>query len=180
MEEQAQRLITLARQEGTEALPELRTALRHADPWMRLHAVAGLSLLHDPRAIDLLVGALHDPSFGVDSSAAKALANAGRIGVIAVLRALESDTLTSVFLHGVEHVLHHAHLTPEERSAVAPVLDALHRPAAELEGPMLAATALERLGAQSAADAAAEPAYRQLHHTRRQRGHIFPGPQTQE
>lgn len=175
----AQQLVNLARQQGADAIPELRLALQHPDPWMRLHAVQGLCTIDHPSARAGLVAALHDPSFGVGWEAAHALTRAGRAGVVAVLGALLHDTPSNVFLHGVEHVLHHATLTPEDRETIAPVLDALHQPAADLEAPMLAVTALERLDRDGTLteEQRTTPYIRSRAMRRGLRGHIFPGPQ---
>jgi HEAT repeat protein len=141
------RLAHLPQERGTAAIPELSAALGHPDAWIRLHAVQGLSALDAPDAHAALARALHDSSFGVHWIAARTLADAGRPGVVAVLRALVHDRPSTGFLHGAAHVLAHAPLTAAERSTVAPVLEAIHRPAADLEASV---TAFEALGAFSA------------------------------
>ena len=168
------RLIRLPDELGTAAIPVLRAALRHPDPWVRLHAVHALARIDHPDAHAALVETLHDEAFGVHWGAAEALAHKGEIGVLAVLRALQHDTPGAGFLHGATHVLRHAALTPEQRLAVAPVLDALLRPAADLEMPLLAAAAFERL--TSVATTPPEdvtPWYRTRRNRRGLRGHIF-------
>jgi HEAT repeat protein len=160
---------------STEPDAELRHALGHDDPWVRLHAVSSLARRTSDAALTGLVFALHDESFGVHWAAATALAAHGRTGVVMVLRAMLHDEPTTGFLHGAARVLHHATLSEAERQAVAPVLDALHRPAADLEAPVLASVALERLGAaaQPSERAAQEPWWRIRRDRRGLRGHIF-------
>jgi hypothetical protein len=154
---------------------DLRSALTHADPWVRLHAVTALGRIGGDEARSALVGALHDDSFGVHWAAANALAARGRVGVLAVLHAMVHDEPTTSFLHGATRVLLHAALSVDEREAVAPVLDALHRPAADLEAPVLAAAALERLEPSPAAGASErpEPWWRTRRDRRGLRGHVF-------
>jgi hypothetical protein len=126
-----------------------------------------LSALDAPEAHAALARALHDSSFGVHWCAARTLADAGRPGVIAVLRALVHDQPSTGFLHGAAHVLGHASLTTAERSAVTLVLQAIHRPAADLEASV---TAFEALSAFSAAEPlAAEPASPWYRNWRRRR-----------
>ena len=126
---QARRLVALARERGAEAVPALRAFLRHRDPWVRLHAVQGLATIDDADARAGLIGALHDDNFGVHQAAARALAGAGRTATVAVLEALVRDQPSTGFLHGAAHVLKHARLTPEDRAAVAPVVDAFRQTA---------------------------------------------------
>jgi HEAT repeat protein len=169
-----------AQQPRREAVAELRAALGHADPWVRLHAVSSLARHTSEEALAGLVQALHDSSFGVHWAAASALAGHGRAGVLAVLRAMLHDEPTTGFLHGAARVLHHAALTHEERQTVAPVLDALHRPAADLEAPVLASVALERLATAgpTALQPPPEPWWRIRRDRRGLRGHIFaPSPE---
>lgn len=146
-EEPGLRLAHLPRDRGAAAIPELRAALEHPDAWIRLHAVQGLSALDGPEAHLALARALHDSSFGVHWTAARALADAGRPGVIAVLQSLVHDRPSTGFLHGAAHVLSHATLTPAERNAVAPVVEAIHRPAADLEASVAAFVALGAVAA---------------------------------
>ena len=150
-ETQAQRLVHLAQERGEEAIPLLANALEHADPWIRLHAVQGLATIDHATARAGLVTALHDDNFGVHWAAARALATAGRPGALAVLQALVHDQPSTGFLHGAGYVLHHVRLSAEERQSVQPVVDALHRPAADLEAPLAAFAALEQLGVTEAA-----------------------------
>lgn len=140
-----ERIAALPEQLGAAAVPVLRAALNHLDPSVRLAAVGALGRLDHADARAALATALHDDSFGVDWAAARALAAAGRPGVVAVLEALVRDTPSAVFLHGVEYVLRHAVLADEDRATIAPVLDALRRPAADLEAPIRAEAALPRL-----------------------------------
>jgi HEAT repeat protein len=160
-ESQAQRLVHLAWERGEEAIPLLVNALEHADPWVRLHAAQGLAAIDHPAARAGLVTALHDDNFGVHWAAARALAAAARSGALSVLQALVHDLPSTGFLHGAAYVLHHVQLSAQERQTVQPVADALHRPAADLEAPLAAFTALEQLGAADA-PAAGPPARRYL------------------
>jgi HEAT repeat protein len=144
-EELAERLVHLPDQLGAAAVAPLRVALTHLSPWVRRHAVAALARIDDDEARAALVTALHDDSFGVHWSAAQALAAQGRRGVVVVLRAMVHDVSSPSFLHAAAHVLGHAALSAEERTAVAPILSALRHPAADLEAPVLAAEALRRL-----------------------------------
>lgn len=171
----AGRLAHLPDERGPAALPVLRAALQHPDPWVRVHAIGALAGLGDADACAALTTALHDDSFGVHWTAARALAAAGRPGVEAVLRALLHDTPAIGFLHGAMHVLRHAALLPEERVAVAPVLDALHRPAADLETPVMAEAALARLGMPgvTAPPPRQEPWYRTRRDRHGERGRIL-------
>ena len=146
----AQRLVSLPLERGIDAIPMLREALQHPDPWIRVHAVEGLTELDHPDAHAALTVALHDCDLGVQWTAARSLAAAGRAGVLAALRALLHDQPSSVFLHGVDSVLHHARLTADEHEALAPVRAALHHPAADLEAPLAAFVALGRLSVSSA------------------------------
>ena len=170
----AQRLVHLPDQMGADAIPELRRALDHPDPWVRLHAVEGLACINHPDAHVTLARALHDDSFGVHWEASRVLAGAGRTGVEAVLRALLHETPTTGFLHGAAYVLRHARLTPEEQAVVAPVLDTLRRPVANLDAPMAAFTALSQLapGAVTPAERP-EPWYRNMRGARRLRAQSF-------
>jgi HEAT repeat protein len=139
----AHRLAHLPDEMGVSAVGELRATLSHPEPWVRLHAVEGLARIDADDARMGLVTALHDESFGVHWEAARALASAGRAGVVTVLRALLRDTPSTGFLHGATLVLRHARLTPDEQAAVAPVREALQRPAADLEAPVVAFDALQ-------------------------------------
>lgn len=143
--ELAKRLVHLPDQLGTAAVAPLRAALTHLSPWVRRHAVAALARIDDDAARAALVTALHDESFGVHWCAAHALAAQGWPGVVAVLRAMMHDVPSTSFLHAAAHVLGHAALSAEERAVVAPILETLRHPAADLEAPVLAATALSRL-----------------------------------
>jgi HEAT repeat protein len=171
----ARHLAHLPRSAGAGAVPELRGALAHPEPWVRLHAVEGLAGIDTDEGRAALVQALHDPSFGVHWEAGRALCAAGRHGVIAVLRALVRDAPSTGFLHGAAFVLRHAHLTQPEREAVMPVIQALQRPAADLEAPVLAYTALQRLapGAVSRSDRP-RPWYEGLHRRRVRRSGATP------
>ena len=170
----AQRLVHLPDQMGADAIPELRRALDHPDPWVRLHAVEGLACINHPDAHVTLARALHDDSFGVHWEASRVLAGAGRTGVEAVLRALLHETPTTGFLHGAAYVLRHARLTPAEQEAVAPVCDALRRPAADLEAPVAAFAALEVLAPDlAAASERPEPWYRGWRGARRPSRYSF-------
>jgi HEAT repeat protein len=144
------RLVHLPDTLGVGAIPELCAVLDHPDPWVRLHAVEGLARIDHADARAGLVAALHDASFGVHWAAGRALAAGGRAGCVAVLQALVHDTPSTALLHGVAYVLHHAGVTPEEGAAVAPVLEALRHPAADLEAPIHAAMALDQLGPDAA------------------------------
>jgi hypothetical protein len=171
----AQRLVRMAAERGPAAVPDLRGALGHPDPWVRQHAVGGLAVIDDAAARAGLTTALHDSNFGVHWSASRALAGAGEVGAAAVLRALLHDEPSTGFLHGAAYVLHHARLTPEQRSAVAPVLEALHRPAADLEAPVAAFTALNAFQAVVAVPTEPFiPWYRAMR--RRRRGMVSPAP----
>ena len=141
----AHRLAHLPEQLGAAAAGELRAMLNHPEPWVRLHAVEGLARIDADEARMGLVTALHDESFGVHWEAARSLAAAGNAGVVAVLRALLRDTPSTGFLHGATLVLRHARLAPDEQAAVAPVCEALQRPAADLEAPVVAYDALRRM-----------------------------------
>lgn len=172
--ELAERLVHLPDQLGVAAVTPLRAALGHLSPWVRRHAVAALAGIDDDEARAALVTALHDDSFGVHWSAAQALAAQGRSGVMAVLRAMVHDVPSPGFLHGAAHVLGHAALSAEERAAVAPILEALRHPAADLEAPVLAAAALRRLEPgrrHEAGGHASMPWYRLRR--RRVRGRLF-------
>ena len=160
-----------------DVVAELREALRHANPWVRLHAVSSLARRSSDEALSGLVQALHDESFGVHWAAANALAAHGRAGVVAVLGAMLHDEPTTGFLHGAARVLQHASLTEHERQVVAPVLDALHRPAADLEAPVLASVAVSRLAplAEAAAQPVDQPWWRVRRDRRGLRGHVFAG-----
>jgi len=149
----AHRLAHLPDQLGVAAAVELRLALDHPEPWVRLHAVEGLARINSDDARMGLVTALHDDSFGVHWEAARALAAAGRIGVVAVLRALLHDAPSTGFLHGAAFVLRHAPLTPDEQAMVLPVREALRRPAADLEAPVVAFDALQRMAPETVAAA---------------------------
>jgi HEAT repeat protein len=61
----ARRLAHLSEMRGTDAIPELRTALSHPDPWVRMHVVEGLAGIDHADARAALASALHDESFGV-------------------------------------------------------------------------------------------------------------------
>jgi len=137
--------------------------------------VIGLGRLDDEEARAGLVKALHDDSFGVHWAAANALSAQGTAGATAVLRAMLHDIPATGFLHGAAHILRHATLTTEGREAVKPVLDALHRPAADLEAPVLAVAALERLakGITITPEERAEPWWRIRRDRRGLRGHVF-------
>ena len=170
----ARRLAHLSETDGVGAVPELRRALDHPDPWVRMHAAQGLASIDHATARAALATALHDDSFGVHMEAARMLAAAGQNGAVAVLVELLRGTPSTSFLHGAAYVLRHARLTPEARAAIAPVLDALHRPAADLEAPMAAFAALETL-APAAVTAAElpEPWYRTLRSPRPPRTRNF-------
>lgn len=170
----AHRLAHLSETQGTDAVPELRQALDHADPWLRMHAVEGLSTIVHADARAALALALHDESFGVHMEAARVLAAAGQEGVVAVLLELLHGTPSTSFLHGAAYVLRHARLTPEARAAVAPLLDTLGRPAADLEAPMAAFAALERLAPGAVApEDRPEPWYHSLPSRRGPRAQSF-------
>ena len=176
----AARLLHLPDTSGSAAIPELKAGLGHYDPWVRLHAVEGLAKLSDPEAHALLATALHDPSFGVHWAASRALAAAGRSGVVAALRALLHDMPSTVLLHGVAYVLHHAALAAEDRATVRTVEDALRRPAADLEAPVAALEALDRLAPAMALPTPHEreqPWYRWRRSRRTPWGYPFPIPQ---
>ncbi len=172
--ELARRLVHLPDQVGTAAVAPLRAALTHLSPWVRRHAVAALARIDDDAARAALVTALHDDSFGVHWSAAQALAAHGRRGVVAVLRAMLHDVPSTSFLHAAAHVLGHAELSAEERAAVAPILDALRHPAADLEAPVLAAEALRRLEPGQAHEPGGHPPQPWYRFRRRRvRGRLF-------
>jgi HEAT repeat protein len=141
----ARRLAHLSETRGAAAVPELRGALTHADPWVRAHAIEGLAGIDDDAARAALAEALHDDSFGVHWEAGRFLAAAGQAGVVAVLRALLHGTPSTSFLHGAAYVLHHAAVPAAVRATLAPVLDTLRRPVAALEAPLAAFAALEGL-----------------------------------
>ena len=177
----AQRLVHLPDELGAQAVPVLREALQHPDPWVRAHAVAALARIDHADACAALVTAMHDDSFGVHWAAARTLAACGRRAVAEVLRALTHDTPATGFLHGAMHVLRYAALTPREREAVAPVLEAVHHPAADLEAPVLAAAALKLFATASTtmADAALAPPvpwYRTRRDRHGERGRILAPP----
>ncbi|MGH2587556.1 MAG: HEAT repeat domain-containing protein [Dehalococcoidia bacterium] len=172
----AQRLVRMAAERGSEAVPTLRAALEHPDPWMRLHAVEGLAAIDDVEARAGLAVALHDSNFGVHWSASRALAGAGAAGVSAVLRALLHDEPSTGFLHGAAYVLHHAHLASEQRLAVIPVMEALRRPAADLEAPVAAFAALNAFQGVAAVGAVQPfiPWYRAIRRRRRRMESLAP------
>lgn len=145
----ARHLAHLPERMGAAAIPELRAALAHPEPWVRLHAVEGLARIDHDEGRAALATALHDESFGVHWEAGRALATASRPGVVAVLRALVRDTPSTGFLHGAAFVLRHARLSDTDRALIAPVIEALQRPAADLEAPVLAYAALERLAPEA-------------------------------
>jgi HEAT repeat protein len=175
----AARLLHLPDTMGREAIPELVTGLHHQDPWVRLHAAEGLAKVDDPEARAALATALHDPSFGVHWAAGRALAAAGRDGVVAALRALLHDIPSTVLLHGVAYVLRHAALSPAERAAVSPVQEALQRPAADLEAPIAALEALDHLAVEPPTPLEREqPWYRWRRSRRTPWGYPFPIPQS--
>lgn len=130
------------RQSPPPSVERLRAALAESDTWTRLHAVKALAGVDHPAARDALIAAMHDDVFGVRWDAAEALAGQGSPGVVAVLRALAHGTPSPVFLHAAACALRHAPLTVDRRRQIAPVLDALRRPAADLEAPLEAQRAL--------------------------------------
>ena len=156
----AQHLVHLPLERGVDAIPMLREALGHPDPWIRVHAVEGLSAINHPDACAALTAALHDSNFGVHQTAARALVAAGRMGVLAVLRALVHDRPSTGFLHGADYVLHHARLTADEHEAIASVRATLHHSAADLEAPLAAFAALDALGVRPPPAGQPEPWYR--------------------
>lgn len=141
----ARRLAHLSETQGIDAIPELRQALEHPDPWVRMHAVEGLANIDDVDARAAIAFALHDESFGVHMEAGRTLAAQGQSGVEALLRELLHGMPSTSLLHGAAYVLRHARLSSEARAIVAPVIDALQRPAADLEAPMAAFPALSGL-----------------------------------
>jgi HEAT repeat protein len=170
----ARRLAHLSETQGADAIPELREALDHPDPWVRMHAIEGLASIDDIRARDALVFALHDESFGVHMEAARTLAAYGQPGAEAVLRELLHGTPSTSFLHGADYVLRHARLTSEARATVTPVVEALHRPVADLEAPMAAFPALIGLAPETVTEAdRPDPWYRGLRSRRGPRVRSF-------
>src|SRR5262245_45826360 len=101
----ARRLAHLSETRGTDALPGLRHALDHPDPWVRMRAVEGLATIDHIDARAALAAALHDESFGVHMEAARTLAARGRPGVEAVLQEMVRGTPTTSSLHGAAYVL---------------------------------------------------------------------------
>jgi HEAT repeat protein len=174
----AHRLPHLPDELGADALPELRAALRDADPWVRAHAVMGLARVDHDDARTALVEALHDESFGVHWAAAKALTAAGTAGVRAALHGLLSGEPAPRLREGAAHVLRYARLTPEERQAVRPVLEAMRHPAADLTAPVAAEAALARLDRLPPAPAPPPrtPWWRTRSVWRRLRGHMVVPP----
>jgi hypothetical protein len=170
----ARRLAHLSETRGTDAIPELRTALSHPDPWVRMHVIEGLASIDHADARAALAMALHDESFGVHMEAARTLAACGRPGVEAVLQELVRGTPTTSSLHGSAYVLRHARLTPEARTTVAPVVEALRRPVADLEAPIAAFPARAGLAPELVIEAGvAEPWYRGLNRRRSPQGRSF-------
>ncbi len=112
-------------------------ALSHADSHIRWHGARGLGQIGDPQALDVLVTGLLDENQAVRWATARVLANLNSTAIPAILHALSHYPLTEPFRQAAYHALH---AMPSKRTQeyLAPLLEALRSPAANLHAPRIA------------------------------------------
>ncbi len=122
---------------GSMAGPALVEALSHPDGHIRWHAARGLGEAGDPRAVHLLAEGLYDDVYAVRWASADVLARLGEPGILAVLELVSQRSPSESARQAIYHALHGL-ASLELRTRLAPLLDALHGPAADLEAPLVA------------------------------------------
>ncbi|MFN8440180.1 MAG: hypothetical protein U0175_05390 [Caldilineaceae bacterium] len=96
--------------------------------------------------IEALVEQLRDTAAGVRWAAGSALAAAGQIAIVPLLRALTGSNVNSLLLASAHHVLHDT-IDVDARKQAEPLLDAIRGPGADVAAMTEAAHWLSRLEA---------------------------------
>ena len=119
------------------AEPALLKALDHPDSHIRWHAARGLGQIGDASGIDVLAEGLHDENQAVRWATASVLARLDATAVPAILKTLTENELNEPFRQAAVHAMS-AMPSSQTRAYLAPVLDALRGPAAQIEAPITA------------------------------------------
>jgi HEAT repeat protein len=114
---------------GDEAVPGLKSALRHTDDRVRWEAAKAFGELSDPEAATDLIFALEDEKSEIRWLAAEALIALDREGILPLLRRLIDHAESEPLREGAHHVLNRQS-SGKWRPALAPVVEDL-----ELERP---------------------------------------------
>lgn len=122
---------------GLLAAPALVEALSHPDGHIRWHAARSLGEAGDPRAVHLLAEGLYDEVYNVRWATSDVLSKLGEPAVLAVLELLSQRPPDEPARQAIYHALHGL-VSAELRARLAPLLEALHGPAADLEAPLVA------------------------------------------
>ncbi len=127
---------------GKPAIPFLCKALESSERRVQWEAAKALHSLSDPSSAPALVRALEDNDLDVRWIAAEALCGLGRTGLLALLDRLQESNDTHL-QDNARHILRRA--DPRYADAVAPVLDALRKAAADESGMVAAYEARQAL-----------------------------------
>ncbi len=129
---------------GKEAIEALTNALSSSDKHTVWEATKALRDIEEPEGAPGLTLSLGHRESDVRWLAAEGLVRLKRVGLEALLRALETHGDFANFRQGAHHVLHDF-ASGELAEIVKPVLTALDDIAPEVEAPVAAAKALKQL-----------------------------------
>jgi HEAT repeat protein len=131
---------------GKPAVPALLKALQDLREQVRWEAAQALRQIYDPAAVPALVSALEDPGIEVRWSAAEGLIAQGRVALAPLLRALMKRADSVWLREEAHHVLRvMAERDQDIADVLHPVVKALGMLEPEVEAPVEAKRALERL-----------------------------------
>lgn len=130
---------------GSTAVPALLEALRNGDAHLRWEVVQVLGRIEDPQAAPELVKALEDEDINVRWTAMEGLIDLDREGLPELLTALTKHFYSVWLREGAHHVLHQLKIRERLLPAEIRVFEALEGPAAEMDVPWAAETALQNL-----------------------------------
>ena len=127
-----------------KAINTLVKALSSKKTWLRWEAAKALCEIGDPAATQALINALEDKEFDVRWLAAEGLITIGRPALIPVLRLLVERS-DSLWLREAGHRFLHGLDKRGLENILQPVLNALEEPESQLEVPIAAEAALQKL-----------------------------------
>lgn len=76
---------------GARSLPILAEALQHPEMWIRIHAMIGLSCIHDARVVPIIMQMLNDPERDVRRQAIRSLGDLKDVRATSVLQQIMAD-----------------------------------------------------------------------------------------
>ncbi len=130
---------------GSRAVASLLLLLKDPKHQVRWEAAKALSDISDPMAASGLVAALEDESFGVRWLAADGLIAMGRDALPPLLEALKDDGASLWLREGAHHVLNMWAAEHGLHDPVTPVLTALESIQPDIDVPLAAKKALEKV-----------------------------------